>query len=995
MVSQAYLLLIVICYVLLLFLLAYYAERREQAGKSIVNNPYVYALSLAVYATAWTFYGSVGRAATSGFSFLPIYLGPTIMVATWPFLLRKIVRIAKTNRITTISDFIASRYGKSLSLSILVTVVTVVGMIPYIGLQLKAITSTFVIISGKTLTFAGELAIALMLGIFTIIFGARRLSLSERHGGIVFAIAFESIVKLCAFLLVGFFITYTLFDGFRDIFDKIRSSGHSDLLLLGTTSQTSYSEWFALTFLSMMAIIFLPRGFHMAVVENYDERHIDKAAWLFPLYLLLITVFAPPIAFGGLLLEGSASNADFFVLNLPLRHGMNYLAVIAFMGGFSAATGMVIVESLAISTMVMNSILMPALYRFQNVPGFSGIVLNVKRIVILGIVFSGFLFMVTMGPYETLVEIGLKSFEAVALFAPAFILGLFWKKANKIGAFLGIAAGFLVWSYTALLPIFLKAGIIGNTGLIGHLTSSETFNPYSLFGVKGLSKWAHTLFWSLLFNVLLYIGASLFTRQSKEEEIQSFVFVETYQLPLGTGRGVSYTVGDIEETLARYLGRGAVQEAIQAFLAKKMKKRDELSSEDLVELRDESEKILSGAVGSSMASIIFENRFVLTEDERKQISQSMRAFSESLRLSRQDLARANRELLESEKKFRELFEDSIDAIFFSTLEGKFTDINQAGVRMFGYASKEELLKIDIARDLYNSPEDRRKLEDILETQGYVRDYEVLLKRKDGELLNAFVTATAVRDETGKVVAYRGISRDITPQRRLEEFNQAMETIVAERTMNLMALTLADRVRNPATIIAWMSKKMMGKGIPEDMKKSVSATKDEAEKLEAIVKEFQQTLGIRRSVFVYENVNDLVINIISIIGEEANRKGIKLVSDISEEPLKTNMQRDLFRVAVLHIVRNAMEATPAGGEISVKTFAEDDNVVLSVSDTGRGIPKDDIERIFDPLFSTKMHRYGMGLPLVKQIVSEHMGEISVESKPGKGTVVRMVFPARWL
>jgi signal transduction histidine kinase len=277
----------------------------------------------------------------------------------------------------------------------------------------------------------------------------------------------------------------------------------------------------------------------------------------------------------------------------------------------------------------------------------------------------------------------------------------------------------------------------------------------------------------------------------------------------------------------------------------------------------------------------------------------------------------------------------------------------------------------------------------------VRDYEVLLKRKDGELLNALVTATAVRDETGKVVSYRGISRDITPQRRLEEFNQAMETIVAERTMNLMALTLADRVRNPATIIAWMSKKMMGKGIPEDMKKSVSATKDEAEKLEAIVKEFQQTLGIRRSVFVYENVNDLVINIISIIGEEANRKGIKLVSDISEEPLKTNMQRDLFRVAVLHIVRNAMEATPSGGEISVKTFAEDDNVVLSVSDTGRGIPKDDIERIFDPLFSTKMHRYGMGLPLVKQIVSEHMGEISVESKPGKGTVVRMVFPARWL
>jgi len=276
----------------------------------------------------------------------------------------------------------------------------------------------------------------------------------------------------------------------------------------------------------------------------------------------------------------------------------------------------------------------------------------------------------------------------------------------------------------------------------------------------------------------------------------------------------------------------------------------------------------------------------------------------------------------------------------------------------------------------------------------VKDYEVPLKRKDGERLNVLVTATAVHDETGKVVTYRGISRDITTQRRLEKFNQAMETIIAERTMNLMAMKVADRVRNPATIIAWTSKKTMGKEIPEELQKSLSVIKDEGEKLEAIVREFQSTLESRRSLFVYEDVNDIVKNIVGIIEEEANRKGIRLVSEISEEILKMNMQRDLLQVAILHVIRNAMEATPSGGEITVQTHSENDKVIVVVSDTGSGIPEGDVEKIFDPFYSTKVHRYGMGLPLVKQIVSEHMGEISFESRPGGGSTFRMVFPARW-
>ncbi|MCE5312561.1 MAG: hypothetical protein LLF86_05355, partial [Nitrospiraceae bacterium] len=264
--------LVVLVYLLVLFALAYYAERKEQAGKSIVNNPYVYALSLAVYCTSWTFYGSVGRAATDGLSFLTIYLGPTIMAAVWMIVLRKVIRIAKANRITTISDFIGARYGKSIFLSALVTVIAVAGIGPYLGLQIKAIITTFGIITGQMREGVGAgMIITMILGIFAVLFGARKIDSSERHGGLVFAIAFESIVKLAAFLTVGIFVTYFLFNGFGDISSRIESAGKAYLLAAG--SGHSYFEWTALLLLSMMAIMLLPRQFQMSVVENYNEDH--------------------------------------------------------------------------------------------------------------------------------------------------------------------------------------------------------------------------------------------------------------------------------------------------------------------------------------------------------------------------------------------------------------------------------------------------------------------------------------------------------------------------------------------------------------------------------------------------------------------------------------------------------------------------------------------------------------------------------------------------
>src|SRR5512134_3039803 len=300
-------------YLGLLFAIAYYADKRADAGRSLIANPYIYALSLAVYATAWTFYGSVGRAASDGVGFLPIYIGPTLMIALWWLVMRKVLRISKENRITSLADFIASRYGKSALLGGVVTVIAVVGILPYISLQLKAISSSFTIVlqypeivipaklGTAPLLQDTALWVALILAAFTILFGTRHLDAAEHHEGMVAAIAFESLVKLLAFLAVGAWVTWGMYNGFADIFDRAAGAPRLDALLTLGGAAGTYGTWFSLTFVSMLSIMLLPRQFQISVVENVNENHITKATWLFPLYLLAINVFVLPIAFGGLM----------------------------------------------------------------------------------------------------------------------------------------------------------------------------------------------------------------------------------------------------------------------------------------------------------------------------------------------------------------------------------------------------------------------------------------------------------------------------------------------------------------------------------------------------------------------------------------------------------------------------------------------------------------------------------------------------------------------
>jgi len=679
-------------YLGLLFAIAYYGDKRADAGRSIIANPYIFALSLAVYCTSWTFYGSVGRAATSGIGFLPIYLGPTLMAALWWYVMLKIIRISKQNRITSIADFIASRYGKSQMLGGLVTVIAVVGIIPYIALQLKAISNTFSIILhvpeiamvGKESPplFLGDntFYIAMLLAAFTILFGTRHLDATERHEGLVAAVAFESLVKLLAFCAVGLFVTFWLYDGFGDIFSRAAQVPELGALLTFGGAAGSYTTWASLTFLSMAAIMFLPRQWQVTVVENVDERHLTKAIWLFPLYLLAINVFVLPIALGGLMHFPSGTvDADTFVLTLPIAENAPWLALFAFIGGLSAATGMVIVETIALSTMVCNDLVMPVLLRMKGLRltvrrDLSGLLLGIRRGAIVLILVLGYLYFYLAGEAYALVSIGLISFSAVAQFAPAIIGGIFWRGGTRIGAMGGLAAGFLVWVYTLLLPSFAKSGWLPIGFLSQGLFGIDLLKPQELFGLSGLDDIAHCLFWSMLANIGCYVAVSLAKRPSAAEHGQATVFVDALRQSGATAgprlwRG-SASVNDLLSLLGRFLGPERAQEAFESYARNRGARSLESLAAD-ASLVHHAESLLAGAIGSAsarvmVASVVAEEPLGLDEvmniiDEASQVL----AYSRQLEQKSRELEAASQELRDANQRLQEL--DRLKDDFISTV----------------------------------------------------------------------------------------------------------------------------------------------------------------------------------------------------------------------------------------------------------------------------------------------------------------------------------------
>jgi Na+/proline symporter/nitrogen-specific signal transduction histidine kinase len=611
-----------------LFLVALWGEGR---GKALAHSPWTYALSLGVYATAWTFFGSVGWAASQGATFLPIYLGPTLALALWPWIYLKLLRLARTYRLTSWADLLSVRYGRDPRIGALVAAFLVVGLLPYLALQLKAIAQAFLFLSAEQGPLADvALYTALLLSFFAVLFGTRRLDPTERHEGLVLAVAFESLVKLFALLLLGGLVLVQAGPG---LFQKAAELPALVDLLLPPQGLEGQLAWLSLTFLALLAFLFLPRQFHVAVVENVAESHLKRAAWAFPLYLLLLNL---PVLLLALLgqFHYPTTPPDLYVLALASEQG-RALALLVFLGGVSAATAMVIVESLALSILVSNHLLSPLLLRTRAL----GSLLAWRRLSIVGVMLLAYLYFRLAGEAYALVAMGLISFVAVAQLAPAGLLGLFWVRSTRAGAVAGLVGGIAVWSYSLFLPALARSGWLPEVFLTGP---HPLLNPEGLFGLAGLDAISHGFLASMVVNLGLHLLVSLMTRPQPAEAVEARAFTE--EVPSAGRLG---ELGALAALVERFLGAEG-KEALEAY-ARTLRGE----AKGGVELVAHAEALLAGSLGPATARLLIlsvtQEAPLAAVEEAARESQAVRSYARALEEARRELAEAYEQLKELDR----------------------------------------------------------------------------------------------------------------------------------------------------------------------------------------------------------------------------------------------------------------------------------------------------------------------------------------------------------
>ena len=630
---NSFLLLIILSiYLGFLFLIAHWAEKKE--NNKWTNNPYIYTLSLAVYCTAWTYYGSIGLAADSGLSYLPIYLGPIIIAPSWILILKKIIRISRINKIASIADFISLRYGNSRFLGAIVTVVCLTGILPYIALQLKAISETFHIVTktkinsyifDDTTTY-----VAVALALFSSYYGTRYADASEKRKGIVTAVAMESILKLIFFVIIGVYITFFVFEGFDDIYQKASLLEHfKEKNTIGGLPQAI--NWFLLCILSMFAIFLLPRQFQVSVVENNRESHIKTAVWLFPLYLLLFNIFVYPIAWGGnIIFDGKSVNSDTYSLLIPQLFDQKTLTVMVFLGGFSAAISMIVVSSIGLETMVTNNILIPynLLGKLNEAELISNkTILYTRKFSIFSIIILAYFIYRFFGLDYSLVSIGMIAFVIIAQLAPAFFGALFWRRGSRLGAVYSVLVGFLVCIYTLLVPY--ASGLTNESYFLSEgLFGINLLKPFQLFGLDYLQPVPHALFWSLLFNSFTYFSVSVSFKGNYRERNYAEMFVDinkyiTNHENAFIWKGTAYR-NDIEKVLIRFLGESRTNRAMNIFNVKyNVDINQELADARLIKF---SENLLTGHIGTASARILISS---VVKEEKISLPEVLKILEES------------------------------------------------------------------------------------------------------------------------------------------------------------------------------------------------------------------------------------------------------------------------------------------------------------------------------------------------------------------------------
>ncbi|MBT5296729.1 MAG: sodium:solute symporter [Octadecabacter sp.] len=831
MISFNLLVFVSIAYVVFLFLIAFAAERRAAHGRTAwLRSSAIYTLSLSIYCTAWTFYGAVGYAARSGLEFLTIYLGPTLVMIGWWWLVRKLVRIGRTQRLTSIADLISSRFGKSAVLGVLVTVLAIVGTTPYIALQLQSVTQSIAVFaasSGEVWAAAdlngAAMWVAIGLAVFTVLFGTRNLDAHERHHGIVLAIAVEAVVKLFALLAVGVFVVWGIAGGVGPTMDLIDASVQSQWA-------PQPSRWIGLIFVSAAAFLCLPRMFQVLVVENSDERTVSTASWAFPAYLLLMSLFVVPIAVVGLDLMPEGANPDLFVVTLPLSQGREGLAILAFLGGFSSATSMVIVATLALATMVSNHIVVPGWLNART-PGATisgdvrGVVVMSRRISIGVILALGYIYFRLSGGGAALAAIGLVSFVGVAQVLPAMIGGVFWRGANRWGAGAGIAVGFAVWAWTQFLPSFGVDAVISQSVFANGPLGIAWLRPTALFGIDGMDPLVHAIFWSMFLNSAALIVVSICTFPNPLERIQGAQFVNVYDYSSGA-RTWSQSAARAEDLLVmaqRILGGAEAQRIFQAEAQSQGKKGflPDVTPDFIGRL----ERELSGSVGAATAhamigqltegAMVSVDDLIAVADETAQIME----YSSQLEAKSAEQDRTARALREANEKLTAL---SIQKDAFLSQISHELRTPMTSIRSFSDILRDSEVEDEARKKFAGIIHDEtnrltRLLDDLLDL-GVLESGQVQLNVATGllvDVLDRAVMASGVHDHD-LVILRRAANEAVSVNTDLERLSQVFINLISNAAkycaVDAPELRIIVRHLNGQTVVDFCDN---GAGVPDE------------------------------------------------------------------------------------------------------------------------------------------------------------------------------------
>jgi Na+/proline symporter/signal transduction histidine kinase len=960
--------LVGVLYLGLLFLIATATDRRW-IPESVVRHPLVYTLSLGVYATSWSFYGSVGFAQKEGFNFLTIYLGTTLAFVASPILLRPILKLTESYRLASLADLFAFRYH-SQAAGILVTLFMLAGTLPYMSLQIQAVTNTLQIMTeGSQQHAIIALGFCITVALFSILFGARHISLREKNQGLVVAIAFESLVKLIALIIVGLFAVFGIFGGFSELNQFLTQNPEVESALFRPISE---GPWATLMLLSFAAAFLLPRQFHMIFVENIDKKSIDTASWAFPLFLLLLNISIPPILWAGETLNLSIP-ADFYVLGITLESGSTVLPILTFIGGLSAASAMIIVTTLALATMCMNHLVLPASFppRLSYGTSMYQWLLWGRRLVIILIIAAGYGFYLVQRQNQGLAGLGLISFVAVAQCLPGIVGLLYWKRASRAGFIAGLVIGGSIWAITLLLPLFERAGII----------STPFFNIPDL-----AMSTSDSALWSLLWNSLAFILFSLKKPQSDEErEVADACFREGFLIPQGAVQATS--IAEFEHQLSKIIGDDLARSEVNRALVDLGLVEADIGRNALPKLRAQIDRNLSGLVGPVLSRMIVNEHLQIDRATKSAIADTIQFVENKQEKSRSQLRGVSSELDALRRFHFQVLQDLPLGAVSINKEQRVTSWNKAMAKLSGI-DQETVIGATI--DELDEPWGRL-LGSFIESKEFQINKLKIHFQKNLRVLNLFKAVVSHEQEINRGIAI--LIEDHSDRYSLEE-----KLVHSERLASIgqLATGVAHEIGNPVTGIACLAQDIQSDpGNTSVLNNGLKQILSQTERISNIVSSLVNFGHVgapldkpTEPLSIYNTIDE-AINLVSL--SDAGKK-LQYDNDCDRSILVQGYSQKLVQVFV-NLLNNATDASTQNQSIKIEARPNGGDVLITVKDFGTGIKEEHLPKIFEPFFTTKNvgEGTGLGLSLTYNIIQEHGGSISVSSNFGQGSQFDISLP----